>query len=274
MINLSNWRSVRLWESRLERHIRQQLRRRYVLWLHGMWIGLIVLLAMWAAAHVQMLLGNESLAVRYLITLGVGYLVYLLVLRIWAAALLRREANTLDGGGNLDVPDPGVPDGGSGGCAEAPAFKSGSSGDFGGGGATGDFSGEPSTLDINTGIGDMASGALNAAASADEGAIVAVPVVAIFLVGFAVVFGAGSLVLTYFGWNVLLAVAVELAFSVAAASTAVRVARVGWLSAAVRLTYKPLLGSLLCAVLLGASIDHFFPTANSLPQVLKLLKQG
>ena len=72
--NLSNWRSVRLCESRVE----QQLRRRYVLWLHGLWIGLIVLLMMWAASHVQMLLGNQSLALRYFITLGVGYLSYLL----------------------------------------------------------------------------------------------------------------------------------------------------------------------------------------------------
>ena len=258
---------MRLWESRLEQHIRQQLHRRHVLWLHGVWIGLIVLLAMWAAAHVQMLLGNESLAVRYLITLSVGYLVYLLVLRVWAAALLKREFETLDVGGDI-----GVPDARFGGSKDVPVFKSGGGGDFGGGGATGDFSGASTASDADNGIGDMASGALEAAAGADEGAIVVVPVVAIFLVGLAVVFGAGSLVLAYFGWNVLLAVAVELAFSFAAASTAVRVVREGWLSAAVRLTYKPLLGSLFCAVLLGTSIDVFFPAANSLPQVIQQLK--
>jgi hypothetical protein len=49
------------------------------------------------------------------------------------------------------------------------------------------------------------------------------------------------------------------------------VVREGWLSAAVRLTWKPLLGALFCAVLLGATIDHFIPATNSLPQSIKLI---
>ena len=259
MINLSNWRSVQLWESRTE----QQLRRRYVLWLHGVWIGSIVLLTMWATAHGQMLLGNDLLSVRYLITLGIGYLTYLLVLRLWAAALLRRDSSTLDGNGDLGLPDVNVS-----GNADAPAFASGGGGDFGGGGASGSFADASSS---GEGIASLASEALGAAAGAEEGAIVVVPVVAIFLVGLAVVFGAGSLALAYFGWDVLLVVAVELAFSVASASTAVRLAREGWLSAAVRLTYKPLLGALVCAVLLGGLIDTLLPAADSLPQAVKLM---
>lgn len=263
MKNLSNWRSVRLWESSIE----QQLRRRYVLWLHGLWIGVIVLLAMWAASHVQMLLGNQSLALRYLITLGVGYLSYLLVLRLWAAALLRRDSNMLDGSGDIGVPDFGSGSGSPN--TSLPQIKSGGSGDFGGGGATGDFSGAASPSD---GMGELASGAIEAVAGADEAAIVVVPVVAIFLVGLAVVLGAGSLALLYFGWDVLLVVAVELAFSFASARTAVRVAREGWLQAAVRLTWKPLLGALVCAVLLGALLDYFLPEANSLLQAIRLLR--
>lgn len=78
--------------------------------------------------------------------------------------------------------------------------------------------------------------------------------------------------LVYFGWEVLLAVAVELAFSYASARTAVRVTREGWATAAVRLTWKPLAGALVCAVILGATIDHFIPAAHSLPQALKILK--
>lgn len=60
----------------------------------------------------------------------------------------------------------------------------------------------------------------------------------------------------YFGWEALLPLAVELAFSYVSARTAVRVVREGWLTAAVRLTWKPMLGALLCAVLLGAVMDH------------------
>lgn len=265
MKNLSNWRSVRLWETKLK----QQLRQRYVLWLHGLWVGTLVLLTMWAASHVQMLLGSQSLALRYVVTLGVGYISYLLVLRLWAAALLRRDSSHLDG--SVDI---GVPDFGSGDCGSSPSIKSGSGGDFGGGGATGDFSGPASLESADSGVADLATGALEAAAGADEAAIVVVPVVAVFLLGLAVLLGAGSLALLYFGWDVLLVVAVELAFSYAAARTAVSVAREGWLSAAVRLTYKPLLGALLCAVLLGGMLDYFLPSANSLPQAVRLLASG
>ena len=66
--------------------------------------------------------------------------------------------------------------------------------------------------------------------------------------------------------------AVELAFSFASARTAVRVAREGWLLEAVRLSWKPLLGALACAVLLGALLDYFVPEANSLLQAIRLLR--
>ena len=44
------------------------------------------------------------------------------------------------------------------------------------------------------------------------------------------------------------------------------------LSAAVRLTWKPLLGALVCAVLLGATIDHFLPHVHSLPEALRVIQ--
>jgi hypothetical protein len=259
MINLSNWRSVRLWESGLER----QLHQRHRLWLHGWCIGLLVLAVMWAGAHGQMLLGSESLALRYATTLGMGYLAYLLLLRVWAASLLKRDLRNDSFSADLPAPD-------FGGFTNAPSgdvgdvLTSGGGGDFGGGGASGDFGSE--------GLGEVASGALEIAAGADEGVVVVVPVVAIFLLGLAIFMGAGSLLLLYFGWEALLTVAVELAFSYVSARAAVRVAREGWLSAAVRLTWKPLLGALCCAVLLGGVIDYFMPKANSLPQAVKLIR--
>ena len=103
----------------------------------------------------------------------------------------------------------------------------------------------------------VAGGAIEVAAGSDEAAIVVVPVVAVFLIGCVIIFGAGALVL---------------AFSYATARTAVRVTREGWASAAVRLTWKPLAGAVLCAVALGATIDHFIPTAQSLPQALRALR--
>ena len=39
-----------------------------------------------------------------------------------------------------------------------------------------------------------------------------------------------------------------------------------------RLTYRPLPGALVCAVLLGACIDHFLPQAQSLTEAVRLLR--
>ena len=274
MKNLSNWRSVQLWETRVE----QQLRQRHIFWLHGVCIGLVTLVITWGASHGQMRLGIESLALRYLVSLGLGFLGYLLMLRLWAGALVRKLRDTGPPAHRRDWGplDMGWPGGGPGSAsARMPPLQSGGGGDFGGGGAAGDFSGAADALsaaDAAGGVGDIVGGALEAAGSADEAAVVVIPVVAVFLMGCAVFFGAGSLLLAYFGWEALLAVAVELAFSYASARVAVRVVREGWLSAALRLTWKPLLGAVVCAVMLGAAIDYFVPAAHSLPQAIKLLR--
>lgn len=232
---LSNWRSVRLWESAFERdlHLRHSLRT------HGLLLGTCTLLLMWAVSALQMRAGNDSLALRYAVTLGVGYLGYLGLLRWWAQRLVE---------GRTEI-DPDIPD-----VLDL----------------TSNHATHVEASDASA-IGDLAGGALEAAASADEGAVIVVPVVAIFLVGIALVTGAGALALLYFGWDALLAVAVEIAFSYVSARAAVRVAREGWLTVAVKLTWKPLLGALLCAVLLGAVIDRFMPQVNSLPQAVRVL---
>lgn len=259
----STWRRVRA----PRRSLADGLRRRYHLRLHGWCIGSFTLAVMWAVSHTQMLLGVQSLALRYLATLGVGYLAYLLVLRLWAAWLLRPARHQGDGGGADLLPDAGWPQPRAGSAADVP--HSGGGGDFSGGGASGGFG---DGLGDSVGVGDVASGALEAVGSADEGAVVVVPVVAIFVIGAALLLGAGALAWAYFGSEVLLAVAVELAFSVAAARAVMGAERAGWLTAAVRLTWKPLLGAMLCAVLLGACIDRFVPDARSLPHAVQLLR--
>lgn len=238
---LSNWRSMRLWETQIER----DLHRNHSLRTHGILIGTFMLLLMWGVSALQMhLLHVDSLAVRYFITLGVGYLGYLLVLRWWARRLVENGV-----GANLDVSGGDVVD-----AADLAL----------------DVASSASRVDLG-GAADMAGGALELAGESDEGAIIVVPVVAIFLICVAVLFGAGSLVLLYFSWDALLAVAIEVAFSYVSARAAVRVAREGWLVAAVRLTWKPLLGALVSAVILGALLDHFMPQVDSLPEAVRVL---
>lgn len=242
--------------------LRKRLQSRYSLRLHGLLIGSFTMVLMWATSHLQMVLGVESLALRYLITLGVGYGAYLWVLRLWAARLVGDRGEGSQWDGSVDLPDV-WPGRGSGGGSGTPMPRSGGGGDFGGAGADGSF---------GDGVGDLAGGALEAAGSADEGAVVLVPLAVVFLIVVLLLGGAGALAMLYFGWDVLLAVAVELAFSVVTARAAVGMERGGWLSAAVRLTWKPLLGALVCAVALGATIDHFLPGVQSLPQAVRVLQ--
>ncbi|WP_198086742.1 hypothetical protein [Variovorax sp. E3] len=247
---LSNWRSVRLWETQVER----DLHRNYSLRTHGILIGSFTLLLMWGVSALQMhLLHVDSLAVRYFLTLGVGYAGYLLVLRWWAKRLVEGRELDLD----VDAPDVEFGGGRGGGSSHGSHVNLGD-----GGGSGGDAGG---------GLSDVAGGALDIAGGADEGAVIVIPIIAVFLICTAVVLGAGSLVLLYFSWDALLAVAVEVAFSYVSARAAVRVAREGWLMAAVRLTWKPLLGAVICAVALGALLDHFMPHAHSLPQAVRAL---
>ena len=254
---LSNWRSVRLWESQLER----DLRRDHDLRTHGLLIGSAMLLLMWSVSALLMHFGTHSLAARYAFTLGVGYLGYLALLRWWAQRLVESRAQV-----NPDFPsDYGVDVMGEGGSRAASSDASGSPHVDGGHADLPSGGGDGSLLS------DAAGGAFDIAAAADDGAIIVVPVVAIFLVVVAIVFGAGWLTLLYFGWDTLLAVAVEVAFSYVSARAVVRVAREGWLMVAVKLTWKPLLGALLCAVLLGATIDHFMPQVHSLPEAVRAL---
>ncbi len=265
--DVSTWGSVRRWEAAT----RYRLRTRRKLWLHGWCIGLLVVAFMWAAAHLQMLLLTNSLAVRYLVTLGVGYLGFLLLLRWWAGALVgERDAGlAADVASHVAVNMPvdvraidAVPD-------VASTVEAGGGGDYGGGGAEASFDGLP---EVGSDLGDSAGSALDAVSVADAGDVVSVPVAGVFVAALLALAGAGSLLLLYFGFEVLLAVAVEIAFGYVSARTAVRVAREGWLGTAVRLTWKPLLGALLCAVLLGAAIDVFVPQARSLPHAVQILR--
>ncbi len=256
------WTSVRL----SARDVAHDLQQRHSLRWHGLCIGTLTLLGMLLAAWVQKLGGVHMLSVRYAITLTVGYGIYLLVLRWWAARLVSDEeepadvdpGDALDLG--LDVADlaRAVPRSSGTRMPEAPSL--------------GDAADATDVADAGKGLGEWAGDALDGLGSADEGAVVVIPVVAIFLIGAAILAGAGALAMLFFSWDVLLAVAVELAFSVAAARVATRVEREGWITAAVRLTWKPLLGALLCAVLLGATIDHFMPQVDSLPEAVRVLQ--
>ena len=102
----SNWRRMR---APCREDFQQSLQRRNSLTLHGWVIGLFMMSFMWAMSRFQwMFLGDGSLALRYLVTLGSGYLVYLLVLHEWTKWILLKqehEGTDIDAGDAFDIAD-------------------------------------------------------------------------------------------------------------------------------------------------------------------------
>ena len=82
----------------------------------------------------------------------------------------------------------------------------------------------------------------------------------------------GFAVFGLFGVEVLLGVAVEIAFASLGGALAWKARREGWLSAALRRTAAPAVVVLIAVMALGAAIDHWLPQARSLPHAVQLLR--
>ncbi|MFT3663936.1 hypothetical protein [Piscinibacter sp.] len=229
-----------------ERRVRADLRRRRWLRVHALLLGTLCFLACWAFSAALMRAGVTALALRWPLALAGGYLVFLALLWLWCRWLLSRDA--ADGDWPLDAADAAFSSRGGGGGVEC--------GDSG--------------LEM----GDLAEGALNLAGAADEGAVVVVPLAVV--VGIAVLIATGLSVAVFglFGVEVLLGVAVEIAFAAAGGALAFRARREGWLLHATGRTWRSMLALIAVAALLGMLIDHWLPQAGSLPQALRLLRGG
>jgi hypothetical protein len=250
---------------RFAQRVRDDLRaRRWLRW-HCSLIGSVTLLAAWACSHTLMRLGSEALWLRYGIAFSTAYAVLLLLLYLWARWLLSRdegEGLQIDGGGG-GASRPGA---GSDCTLDAPVFRSGGGGDFGGAGGGGSF--DAPGVD---GAGEAAGSMFEAAGAADEGAVVLIPLA--LVVGVALALGTvlGFVVFGLFGVEVLLAVAVEVALASVGGALAYKAGAEGWLGAAWRRTRTAALIALVALVTLGAAIDHWMPEARSLPHAVRLL---
>ena len=258
------------------RDMRQSLSNKYSLRWHGFVLGTLTLGITWLASACLLLTGVESMAIRYSIAFIIGYIAYIGLLRLWAWHVCtpnRSSSNSDDTGESvvdaLDILY--IP--GRNSANAANVFTSGRGGDFGGGGANGAWDMEPSS--DSSVMGDVVGGAFKGAgeviAGSDDGAVVVIPIVAIFIIALLFFVGLGSIAFLYFGSEVLLTVAVQLAFSYTASNAAVKIARGGWLGSALKITWKPMLGSFLCAVALGFMFDTFLPDAHTMVEVVRAL---
>lgn len=249
--------------------MRRQLQSRHWLRLHAWLTGLFTLAVMTALSAVLLHAGMHSMALRYGLVLAAGYGVYLLLVRLWAEAMLRRA---WDGPADLPIEMP-WPGGATPG--EVGAEWSGQGGSFAGGGASGSWdSGGEALGSVAQGLGEGAGGVDLSAGldAADAEGVILLPVLLVFGLLLLALTGAGSLLWLMFGSELFLAVAVEVAFALLMARTLYVVEREGWLLVALRLTWKPVLGALLVMVALGWVGDFFFPQADTLAQVVRALR--
>jgi hypothetical protein len=249
-----------------EDRVRRRLQQRHWLRRHAGLTGGLSLAGMSLLSLALLHAGMHSMALRYGVALACGYLLYLLLLRLWAECMLRRDG---------DVPDATPGGGSSPRTPETGSFESGQGGSYGGGGSSGSWDDggvlPEAASSASQGI-DLPGMDLPGIDGLDEGAVVLVPVLLVFAALLLAVTGAGSLLWLVFGADLFLAVAVEVAFALLMARTLYVVEREGWLLAALRLSWKPVLGALVAAVALGALADWLFPQADTLVQVLRALR--
>jgi hypothetical protein len=243
-----------------ESRVRHDLKRRRWLRLHAGLIGGLTLASAWATSHGLMIASVERLSLRYGLSFVVAYVALMMLLYLWARWLLsRREAE-------LDVPQgDGSGSGGTRPQHDPAPFESGGGGDFGGGGASGSF-------DAGDGAGELAGAAADVVGGADEAAVVLIPLAVVLAAAAALGALFGFAVFGLFGVEVLLGVAVEIAFASLGGALAWKAQREGWLSAALRRTAAPAVVVLIAVMALGAAIDHWLPQARSLPHAVQLLR--
>ena len=191
----SSWTRIRI---SAEERMRRNLQQRHWLRLHAALTGLLALLLMLGISAGLLHAGVRSMGWRYGLALAGGYALYLLLVRLWAECMIRRDwdPGLPDGGGS------GGGSGGSGGTRGADVIHSGEGGSFGGGGSSGDWSmGGPDVLGAP---GVATPGAVDQAASSgidwgggldaiDGEGVVLLPVLALFAMLLLAFTGLGSL---------------------------------------------------------------------------------
>lgn len=209
------------------------------------------------ASYIFLRAGLGEMWLRYLASVGVAYLMFLVFLWLWLRTCAEDYA---------DLPDisglPSSVSGNSGNC------YSGKGGDFGGGGANGSFdapSGDISVLgDASSSVGD----ALGTAAEAEEFAI---PLFVLILIG-AMVFS--SLFLVYSAPVLFAELLVDGVLSASLYRRLRGLETRHWLETAIRRTVWPFVLTAAIVAAAGWAMTLYAPEARSIGDVVFHVKQG
>lgn len=195
-------------------------------------------------------LGIHAPAIRYVLALGIGYGVLLLLLRLW---LLQRHD---DGQFDLHIDVPG------GESFDLVSSQFGGGGGFSGGGSSASFS----STDTATSSSGGGNSILEVAGDADEGVVV---IGAVLLV-IAVLVGLGATFSVVLNAPALLG---EVVLDGAIATAAYRRMRLAstqhWTQGVFKRTWKPLVSILVALLILGIAIPLLVPGGDSIGDLFR-----
>lgn len=202
--------------------------------------------------------GVESMAIRYPTAVLSAYVMFLFLIWLW----LRTNRDDY-----VDVPDFSSPSGSGSGCgsgAESAApIRSGSGGDFGGGGASARFDGVGSPVDDCPNLGSDIGDEVGAIAEADE---LAIPLLAVVM---AVGLAFASLYVIYIAPALLAEVLVDGALSYALYRYVRGEDSEHWLPTAMRRTALPFIATAIFLAAAGAGMAVYAPGARSIGEVVR-----
>jgi hypothetical protein len=230
----------------------REIRSRFVAGLYPRLTVLVLIglsgAAAWGVSTALFRLGTDQMAYRYAAATITGYVVFLMLIKIWIE--LRRPRDSWDPG--LDVvPDLPIGDGGDANVS----FSGGSSG---GGGASGSWGSpaESGGIDLPAEVPDV-----------DE----AWPIVAALIIAVVVLFGAAAALfyVVYYAPVLLAEVALDAALVTGIYRRLRKQDARHWLGSAIRHTWKAAVVMLVCLVLLGIAIQWAEPSARTIGDVLR-----
>jgi hypothetical protein len=206
--------------------------------------------------------GMTTMWVRYLVSIGAAYAIFMLMLKIWL--MWKSSGRSSDSGDIGDVIDFDL----------YPNLGHGSSGGFHGGG--GSFSGGGASVDYSADVSSGADGAgavgeaFGAVAQAEEGAIPLIVIgallaalLSIFLVAFSLIYSAPVL------FSELL---VDGVLSVSLYRRLKGIDSRHWLESAIRRTVWPFVFAAVIFAGVGVTLAHFAPGTHSVGEVIALIK--
>ena len=214
------------------------------------------------ASFLMLLAGVETMALRYVLAMGVAYAVFMLLLWLW----LRTRADDYGDLIELTNVDGGI---GPSAAKTSPDF-SGGAGSFDGGGASADVDFSSDGLTGDGGVSELLSGPAEAVASADEGAIPLAVLLMVVALALGVVGMALSSLFVVWSAPMLFAeITVDALLSAGLYRRLRHLEARTWLHTALRRTIVPFVLTTLVMGAAGLGMQHYAPEARSIGQVIK-----